>query len=83
MMLPPLALLVVIGAVAADGISSTLNGKYTIGPNYTADPATQPDDTKETGNIIRITMPFANSTYNCNPEDQIECSADGYCGVRL
>ena len=86
-MLLPLSLLVTIGAVAADGvISPNLSGKYTIGPNYTADPATQPCvvNCRETGNIIRLTMPFANSTYNCNPEDQPKCGADGgYCGQTM
>lgn len=99
------ALMAVLGvwsntAAAAENtdgiIPSTVTGTYTIGPDYTRDPATYPCEDCEHGTTFHLEMPIEGTSYNCDPIDNPSlqnlsnksiCSegmycncADGYCG---
>ena len=90
-----------VSVTAADNssgvIPSTVSGTYQIGPNYTLDEALDPcdDDDCDRGLNFTLYMPYANTSYNCDPADNPSLAnkttcvegdgsycgcADGYCG---
>jgi len=60
-------------------IPSTVDGSYTIGPNYTADPAVEPcsGNNCERGETFNLFMPTKDSAYyNCDMDDNPSLSAN-------
>jgi len=78
------ATLLVPSAFAIQTVSSTINGTYVIGPEYTTDPATEECLDCEHGLTFDLQMPFKDSSYyNCDPDDNPTLSkncSNGFCG---
>jgi len=55
--------------IVADADTATDGSFYTTGPDYTADPATEPCSSCKQGVSFELYMPIKDTLYNCDPED--------------